>query len=741
MIRVDRSSVPPPATLESELAGHEQSRASAFFALDERGRGQRRFEFNAELFGSSDVKAALMQLFSGKCAYCETPIGERGIGDVEHHRPKAWALGLDGAPAPDHYWWLAYDWNNLYLVCHRCNRMKASRFPVVGERARIGATGDALLAEQALLLDPCVDEPTDHLVFTEYGEVVSSTERGRATIEILGLNRSDLIAARASVFNELRSQFEQIERLLAADSPQHALLNTTLQQLETQLGRSQPYACMRRQFVFRWLRDHGVEQFEEGRALIDQLLPTTRLVTEEEQQGTILDYAAHQVIKQSYSVEAEDTTARSAYFEGAKRIERIEIRNFKAIEALDLQFPPPQQQGAESWLMLLGENGTGKSGVLQAVALALMGERHANELGLDASRFVRRNAPETEGTVRVFLTGLTTPIELRFRRDSPQFTVMPPDPKVLLLGYGATRLLPRPGLAGDERRYIRIQNLFDPTAPLNDAETWLSNGQGMDDQKFDQIALALKDLLLLGQDDFLDRENGTVCANIFGSAVSLRELSDGFQSVVALCCDIMISMSERWPSMQDAEGIVLIDEIEVHLHPTWKIQIVERLRRVFPRVGFLVTTHDPLCLRGLSEGEIAILERNDEGRIVARTNIPPIDHLRADQILSLLFGLSTTRGSATVGMIARYSDLLGKGERTAEEQIEFEDLRARLSGSIASGETPAQREVEQAIRTTLAQMQPQPQMTTMTRSGENIFSALTPDLEAELKRQLTELLS
>jgi len=151
--------------------------------------------------------------------------------------------------------------------------------------------------------------------------------------------------------------------------------------------------------------------------------------------------------------------------------------------------------------------------------------------------------------------------------------------------------------------------------------------------------------------------------------------------------------------MQEAEGIVLVDELEAHLHPAWKIQIVDRLRLTFPRVSFLMSTHDPLCLKGLQEGEIVVLQRDEEHQIRAVTDVPPLNHLRADQILtSPLFGLPSTRGDTTVAQLARYARLLERATRTPEEQNELEELKDLLEETLTSAESPLEREVARAKR-------------------------------------------
>ena len=106
----------------------------------------------------------------------------------------------------------------------------------------------------------------------------------------------------------------------------------------------------------------------------------------------------------------------------------------------------PPTAATAPWLMLLGENGCGKSSLLQAVALALMGAEERAALGLDARSYVRNGT--RGGLVRVHLAGSQEPIELRFTRSSAEFRGGE-EPKLILLAYGATRLLPGPGHEAD----------------------------------------------------------------------------------------------------------------------------------------------------------------------------------------------------------------------------------------------------------------------------------------------------
>ena len=118
------------------------------------------------------------------------------------------------------------------------------------------------------------------------------------------------------------------------------------------------------------------------------------------------------------------------------------------------------------------------------------------------------------------------------------------------------------------------------------------------------------------------------------------------------------------------EGMVIIDEIGTHLHPRWRMEVVERLRRAFPKIQFVVTTHEPLCLRGLRDGETVVLTKDSENEIIALTDLPDPSELRVDQILtSDFFGLKSTIDPSTEKLFDEYYSLLAiDDDKKTEEQ-------------------------------------------------------------------------
>lgn len=132
------------------------------------------------------IKTALVSMFHGKCAYCESAITHIDYGHIEHYKPKS-------LPA---FYALAVDWDNLLLACGVCNgaEYKGVKFP--------GA------ADNGPLIDPTIDDPSLHLKFdydpkSHVAAIVGITPRGNTTVKTLGLDRSALVKYRSRYVRKL----------------------------------------------------------------------------------------------------------------------------------------------------------------------------------------------------------------------------------------------------------------------------------------------------------------------------------------------------------------------------------------------------------------------------------------------------------------------------------------------------------------------------------------------------------
>jgi uncharacterized protein (TIGR02646 family) len=734
MIHIKRG--PAPSALKSKPVQEKLKSAARFFGIPLEKRRQRRYNFHAAIL-IPGVRKALEMSFKGKCGYCEMPVeGSTGY-EIDSFRPRSRAVNLDGTLLSDYYWWLVYEWDNLIFSCPTCNKLKGSRFPIEGTRVPIGEKSEEkLLEERPLLLDPCRDFPEEELIFDEKGKVASDINRGRVTIDVLGLNRSTLVEARAAEFKLLHLEWKN---LLSAEEHPDKKSRSLFSSL---IHSSRPFLAMRRQFIGQW-SDVTMRHSPEMETLLKPTLSFRTAFTRQAQEAylkfapalstkkkatrksvrkvaaassrqiksflkkTVEDYANYEAQTESFSVASGRN--KESYFTKTRLIERIEIKNFKILENVVISIPTETSADKGSWLLLLGENGSGKSSVLQAVALALVGKQHRSKLKLNPSSFVRHGCES--GYVKVYLTGSPEPVELHFKKGSRLFTGKPDDPKALLLGYGATRLLPRNGSGTATKQpdpaskveATRAFNLFNPFTPLNDATPWLWK---LEEAEFDRIARSLKDLMLLKSKDRLirnPRNKKRIEVEAFGTLVMLEDLSDGYQSIVALTTDIMSVMRLRWPAMEIAEGIVLIDEIDAHLHPSWKMKIIQRLRTVFPRLQFLVTSHDPLTLRGLHAGEVIVMKSDHRNRPVVITDLPSPEGMRVDQLLtSEYFGLNSTIDPATEEKFAEYYHLLALRKLTKAQEERLVTLKDEMGKLELLGATPREQLMLQATDEFLA---------------------------------------
>ncbi len=220
-------------------------------------RGVRSFDFDASIYAAPAVKNALRAAQHTKCAFCESIFAHTGYGDVEHFRPKAGykQQDADELKCPGYYW-LAYEWGNLFYSCQLCNqRFKRNLFPLRDGRRRARSHTHQLSREEPLLVDPSTRDPSAYIGFhEEYAYAVGGCREGECTIKVLGLNRQELVEVRRDRLQRLRVlvQLRDLLRdkiattLTLALAEQLRSVQETLQASEAPMGE---YAAMARGFL------------------------------------------------------------------------------------------------------------------------------------------------------------------------------------------------------------------------------------------------------------------------------------------------------------------------------------------------------------------------------------------------------------------------------------------------------------------------------------------------------------
>jgi predicted ATP-binding protein involved in virulence len=246
--------------------------------------------------------------------------------------------------------------------------------------------------------------------------------------------------------------------------------------------------------------------------------------------------------------------------------------------------------------------------------------------------------------------------------------------------------------------------LFSDDAQLLDAEEWLlrldysaskpSSIQTRQVERRGQVLRLLKRILPEVSDIRFTQPTGdnptpsVEFATPFGW-VPLRSLGHGYRTLIAWMVDFAGRMVERYSDSPDPLGepaIVLIDEIDLHLHPSWQRKLIRHLTGLFPNTQFIATAHSPLIVQGAGDANIAVLRREGD-HVVIDNDIKAIRGWRVDQILtSDLFDLPTARPAEFDGKLARRKALLSKPKLTKADQRELAKLESEI-GILPSGET------------------------------------------------------
>lgn len=259
--------------------------------------------------------------------------------------------------------------------------------------------------------------------------------------------------------------------------------------------------------------------------------------------------------------------------------------------------------------------------------------------------------------------------------------------------------------------------------------------------RFAKTERALLRLLRLDAGEELVRADGDVLVRTAGQpleeAVDLRQLSDGYQAVIAMVGDIMELLSPKRIDMEAAEGLVLVDEIGSHLHPRWKMQAVARLRESFPNLQFVATTHEPLCLRGLRDrlDRVIVLRRDSQRRVALVPDLPSVEALRVDQLLtSPHFGLFSTMDEETEALFNEYYLLLAQPKRSGTQEERIAELRRQLDTREQLGANRRENLMLEAIDEYLAR-----EVETLRDGGQPLLKQQTSERLAAILDEAGEL--
>lgn len=332
------------------------------------------------------------------------------------------------------------------------------------------------------------------------------------------------------------------------------------------------------------------------------------------------------------------------------KLRQLELHNFRRYEHARFHFHP-------QFTVLIGDNGKGKTTVLDAIAVMLGTYFQGSSIKTGQSVIRKHDARliivEKEGQIfwepqqDVYLSAqaMFHGSDVCWRRDigdrggkARDFVQMGMEDREkisqgenvdlpLLLYYGSGRLwdihrdvpVEKPGSQLDAYRFC-----LDPKSDQKAFEKWFKRLSYAELQKKQSIPalLAVRQAVLAcvpGSSEFFHdtTEDQIIIKLDQGEVIPFNYLSDGYRNMVAMVADIAhrsarLNPHEGEEAAKRTKGIVLIDEIDLHLHPKWQRRVVEDLQHAFPELQFIATTHSPFILQSLAPGEVIDLNQSVE---------------------------------------------------------------------------------------------------------------------------------
>ncbi|WP_282019109.1 retron system putative HNH endonuclease [Salegentibacter mishustinae] len=697
-----------PQFFKSEQAKQFRKQLVSFYNQPSGFRTQRKFPISGLQLSFNNIKTEILKKTGDKCSYCESELKIQNL-TINHFRPKSAAADLEGKISSEHYWWLALDWNNLFPACQICKSNKKNFFPVAKRRATVKYYAKDTLynKEKPLLIDPEFENPEEYFYYDQNGRIYSDTERGVTTINLLSLNREELIKSRQSVASEILSVLNDLPisvNFSDVDNLENEDLIKKMNSLGKDLNKfSEPYLGIRRFFFRRFINDLNLKpSFKKFLSLDVKRILRLKLKHENE------------------NINRESKTNQ---FE----VKTINIKNYKTLSDISINFKRTNN-GNAGWAILIGENGVGKSSTLSATLKTLIGR---NYRGLSFSKDEINREVGEDASVHITFNDKAF-ADVHIGKKIRYF-----HPKDYFIDSSIVAFGPFKHSNKSDKNYRKfkggcfIDNFFNPAIPLHNSLNFILR---LTPEQFEYVAIALLDLLMLENRARIHRNLNTRQVwfqyDESNRKQYFSELSDGYQSVITLGCNIIEGLLLNNESIEHASGFVVIDEIGANLHPRWKMQIVKRLRRTFPNVQFLVTTHDPLCLKGIEEDETYVLQSNN-GQLNVLTDLPSPSEFRADQLLtSEFFGLYSTVDPEMEEEFKEYYELLykPKGSLNKSEEKRLNILKKQLRDKNHLGDSLREELLYMAIDEILAKQ----------KISEKPFQR--KEVEEEVKEKAIELI-
>jgi AAA domain, putative AbiEii toxin, Type IV TA system len=249
------------------------------------------------------------------------------------------------------------------------------------------------------------------------------------------------------------------------------------------------------------------------------------------------------------------------------------------------------------------------------------------------------------------------------------------------VGYGAARRVERRERVDLAARNIssfvraqRVQSLFEESYPLAPLTAWLPEMRKTNMGRFGQIKALINRLTGSGHYHFTgEMEAGEYIFIRGGLKVPFPALSDGYRAYLGWIGDLLYHVATTCPSgkkLVENRGIVMVDEIDLHLHPKWQMTVLPILAEELPNLQFIITSHSPLLVGSLEWMNVIVMQPAAGESTVARRIPAAIHGLDADQVLlTEFFGMDTTRAVGKERQLKRLTVKARGGDLQAAKKL------------------------------------------------------------------------
>lgn len=431
-------------------------------------------------------------------------------------------------------------------------------------------------------------------------------------------------------------------------------------------------------------------------------------------------------------------------------IQKLKIGNLRSFKNAEIEFNLPETKGLEfpNVNVLLGDNGVGKTSVLRAVALATLGPLLSGSSGFVSEGLVRQQTPPEPQPTKKYakinldksepavLTAtiastesefsskdnwvmpshfsMTTRIRTLGSTEKLDWSVSPnstaesaenlqfddASPAFFVVGYGATRRVEASAQVDSSarmksrlRRYERVAGLFEEHMSLMPLSYWLPAFAEQNKGRYKQVITLINRLLpthcQIQSSPSKTRDGLEHLFEMNGVVLPFRALSDGFRGYIGWIGDMLFHICQGVRSgerLNQTKGVVMVDEIDLHLHPEWQRTVVPTLASALPGIQFIFTTHSPLVVGSLASENLYVLDLEEEASVIKR--LPEtVQGKSSDQILlSPYFGLDSTRSGPTAEAL---SDLAKRAESgDSDAALDYLKIMSRgINGQLGERRT------------------------------------------------------